>query len=159
MGNSASQYEQYRRGTVGQGCIIFILAQVTYSSNHCYRIMSETNVFLDPAWACDAGCVYRSIMTEMGLNLADPIEARRVATDWRNQVGQMMVDSAEKWWVFQSFEASPADAWYRTDAEGVYNPKTSFLEFAIKQAHMGVGVHPVGFSSPPHQQLLDQVLT
>ena len=98
MGDSASQYEQYRRGIGGHGCIIFILAKVTYSTDHCYRIMPETNVFLDPNRAWDIGCVYRSLMTEMGLNMTDPVEARRVATEWRNEVTHTMVDYAKKKW-------------------------------------------------------------
>ena len=124
MGNSASQYEQYRRGTGGQGCIIFILAQVTYSSDHCYRIMSETNIFKNPAWAWDVDCWYRSVMTEMGLNMDDANQAFIVATGWRKQVTENMAEAVEandpRVHGFLAFQEDP---WYRTDAQGVYDPK------------------------------------
>ena len=111
--------------------------------------MSETNVFKNPAWAWDVDCWYRSVMTEMGLNMDDANQAFIVATGWRKQVTENMVDAFEvaveaKDHRILFFEASPADAWYRTDAQGVYDPKKSFLHFAF-QAPKEVGVHPVGF--------------
>ena len=107
--------------------------------------MAATNVFKNPAWAWDVDGWYRSLMTEMGLNMDDGNQAF-VATRWRKQVTENMVEAVEaNDTPVRAFEVLQADPWYKTDAQGVYDPKKSFMRFAIEQAPMEVGVHRVGF--------------
>ena len=108
--------------------------------------MAATNVFNNRAWDWDVDCLFRSLMTEMGLNMDDANQAFIVATGWRKQVTENMAEAVEandpRVHGFLAFQEDP---WYRTDAQGVYDPKKSFLRFAFEQAPMEVGVHQVGF--------------
>ena len=108
--------------------------------------MAATNVFKNPAWAWEVDGWHRSLMTEMGLNMDDANQALVVATRWRKQVTENMVEAVEANDTrVRAFEALQADPWYKTDAQGVYDPKKSFMRFTIEQAPMEVGVHRVGF--------------
>ena len=104
------------------------------------------NVFKNRAWDWDVDCWHRSVGTEMGIDMDDPIHVLRIATEWQKQVIESMVKAYEANDVrVLNFEASLAAPWYSFDAQGMYDPKASFLRFTFEQAPMEVGVHTVGF--------------
>ena len=64
----------------------------------------------------------------MGLDMDDPIHALIIATGWRKQVIESMVKAYEANDVrVLNFEASLAAPWYSFDAQGMYDPKKSFM--------------------------------